>query len=182
MAPQATTGYTVDDLDWLRAELGIAHVELDPWGSAIGTPASDEHESALAHLVDQVVTQLRLPGCVWVNGLAWKVPGGSGYVNVPDLAVMTPGWGRVGDDHPDQPPLLVMEIASPSTRAVDRGRKLSDYQLGGAGLYVLVDLAQPGATGPATFEVHDFGTGSTSATTATVDLVVNNTVLHLDLS
>jgi hypothetical protein len=31
-----TPGYTVDDLDWLRAELGVAHLELDPWGSLIG--------------------------------------------------------------------------------------------------------------------------------------------------
>jgi hypothetical protein len=28
-------GYTYDDLDWLRDELGVAHLELDPWGSLI---------------------------------------------------------------------------------------------------------------------------------------------------
>jgi hypothetical protein len=43
----------------------------------IVTPASDEHESAIARLVDQGITQLRLPGSVWIDGLAWKVPGGS---------------------------------------------------------------------------------------------------------
>ena len=26
-------GYTYDDLDWLRDELGVAHLELDPWGA-----------------------------------------------------------------------------------------------------------------------------------------------------
>jgi Uma2 family endonuclease len=181
VASQATTGYTVEDLAWLGAELGIAHVELDPWGSVIVTPASDEQERALARLVDQVVTQLRQPGCVLVNGLAWKVPSGSGYVNVPDLAVVAPEWQRVGDYHLEPPPLLIIEIASPSTRAVDRGRKLSDYQLGGAGLYVLVDLPQFSGASQATFDLYDFRSGATAAEAGAIDLVVKDAALHLDL-
>jgi len=44
----ATTGYTVDDLDWLRNEIRIAaHLELDPWGSLIVSPVSDEHQRAM---------------------------------------------------------------------------------------------------------------------------------------
>ncbi len=32
MVDLATTGYTVDDLDWLRNEIRVvAHLELDPW-------------------------------------------------------------------------------------------------------------------------------------------------------
>ena len=45
----------------------------------------------------------------------------------------------------------MVEIASPPTRRVDRGRKLAGYRLGGAGMYLLVDL-------PATFEAHVFVT------------------------
>lgn len=33
MAFAAPMGYSVEDLDWLRAEIGVAHLELDPWGS-----------------------------------------------------------------------------------------------------------------------------------------------------
>jgi hypothetical protein len=53
---QSTGGYTVDDLDWLRAELGIAHLELDPWGSLIVSPATDPHETAHDFATGQVTT------------------------------------------------------------------------------------------------------------------------------
>ena len=89
MAYPAATGYSVEDLDWLRDELGIAHIELDPWASLIATPATDEHETVVAILNEQAVRQLPLPpGSIRVNGFAWKVPGGSGYTNVPDLAAL----------------------------------------------------------------------------------------------
>lgn len=48
MVNVASTGYTVDDLDWLRDEIGVAHLELDPWGSLIVSPADDPHEIAAA--------------------------------------------------------------------------------------------------------------------------------------
>lgn len=177
-----TPGYTVDDLDWLRAELGVAHLELDPWGSLIVSPATDEHEMAMAVLSHQAVVQLGLPaGCVRTNGLAWKVPGGSGYLNVPDLAVLAPGWQRAGDLHLAPPPLLVVEIGSPSTRGVDRGRKLDDYRLGGAGLYVLVDLpaGEPGAG--ATFEAHDFAGERVTTATGAITLVIDDRPLQFEL-
>ena len=182
MAYAAPMGYRVEDLDWLRAELGVAHLELDPWGSLIVSPATDEHEHAVALLVDQVVAQLRLPGCVRVNSLAWKVPGGSGYVNVPDLAVVSPGFTRVGTWHLDPPPVLVVEIASPSTRGVDRGRKLADYRLGGAPLYVLVDLPGLSPVTTVTFEAHDFVAERFSTAATRIELVVDNRPLHLELS
>lgn len=183
MAHAATSGYTLDDLDRLRAELGVAHLELDPWGSLIVTPATDDHETAMAVLHEQALRQLGLPpGSVRSNGFAWKVPGGSGYLNVPDLTVLAPGWHRVGDCHVDPPPLLVVEVASPSTRGVDRGRKIADYRLGGAGLYVLVDVAALSPTGRAAFEVHEFSTARTVIGTGTVDLTVAGLALRFDLS
>jgi Uma2 family endonuclease len=173
-------GYTYDDLDWLRDELGVAHLELDPWGSLIVTPATDEHETAVAVLVAQSVRQLGLPdGCVRGNGTGWKVPGGSGYLNVPDLVVVAPGWTRVGDLDLDPPPLLVVEVGSPSTRGVDRTRKLADYRLGRAGVYVLVDLP---TTGPPTFEAHDFVREQVTTATGAIDLVVGGRPLRLDLT
>ncbi len=73
MASPAAIGYSVDDLDWLRDELGIAHIELDPWGSLIVTPATDEHEAAVAILNEQAVRQLALPpGSVTRKTEAWQ--------------------------------------------------------------------------------------------------------------
>lgn len=181
MATAAPLGYSVDDLEWLRAELGVAHLELDPWGSLIVSPATDEHERAEALLLDQIVAQLQMPGCVRVNSLAWKVPGGSGYVNVPDLAVVAPDFTRVGTLHLDPPPLLVVEVASPSTRAVDRGRKLADYRLGGAGAYVLVDLPNLAPVNDLTFEAHDFVADRFHTATHRIELLVDGRTLVLDL-
>ncbi|MGH8999975.1 MAG: Uma2 family endonuclease [Acidimicrobiia bacterium] len=177
-----TAGYTVDDLDWLRDELAIAHLELDPWGSLIVSPATDEHETAMAVLHSQLDRQLDLPdGCVRSNGLAWKVPGGSGYLNVPDVAVVAPNWIRVGDLHLDPPPLLVVEIASPSTRGADRGRKLADYRLGGAAIYLLVDLPGLGCVTEATFEAHGFASGTVANEVGLIELVVAGQSVRLDL-
>lgn len=181
MANPLVLSYTVEDLDWLRAELGVAHLELDPWGSLIVSPATDEHETAVAVLASQLDRQLGMPpGCVRVNGLAWKVPGGSGYVNVPDVAVVDPAWQRTGDLDVDPPPLLVVEVASPSTRGAARGRKLSDYRLGGAGLYVLVDLPVD-AESPAVFTAYRLGSDDVASTSDAVEVVIRERVVRLDL-
>lgn len=178
-----TGGYTVDDLDWLRAELGVAHLELDPWGSLIVSPATDEHESAIAILQVELARQLELPGdCVRANGTAWKIPGGSGYTNVPDIVVLTPGWCRAGELHFDPPPLLVVEVGSPSTRGVDRGRKLSDYRLGGALRYLLVDLPQAGRPATVSFELHDFVDDRVTTAAQGMEVAVGTAVVRFDLS
>ncbi|HEU5003012.1 MAG TPA: Uma2 family endonuclease [Actinomycetota bacterium] len=141
MVRAAEGGYTVDDLDWLRTQLGVAHVELDPWGSLIVTPATDQHEKAVALLWEQLFSQLSVVDAQIVgNGPPWRVPEGSGYLNMPDLTVLRRDWDTRQDEHFVPPPYLVVEIASPSTRVVDRNRKRDDYLLGGAEAYLLVDL------------------------------------------
>ena len=172
MADLATSGYTVDDLDRLRDEIGVAHLELDPWGSLIVSPADDPHEIAAMTLARQAIEQLSHD--VSVNGFGWIVPGGTGYVMVPDLLVLASGWQRVDDLHFDPPPLLVVEIASPSSRRADRGRKLADYHLGGAEKYLLVDL-------PSTFELHDFVAGTVVTSTGAIDLEVGGQPLRFTL-
>jgi Uma2 family endonuclease len=172
--------YTYGDLDWLRDELGVAHIELDPWGCLIVTPASDEHDTAVALMHAQALRQLALPdGCVRGNGTGWIVPGGSGYLNVPDLIVVDPTWTRVDELHIDPPPLLVVEVASRSTRRVDRTRKLDDYRLGRAGFYLLVDLP---TDGPPAFVAHDFAAGKVTSAIAAIDVVVAGGPLRFDLS
>ncbi|HEU5003013.1 MAG TPA: Uma2 family endonuclease [Actinomycetota bacterium] len=140
MARAAEGGYSVEDFDWVRAQWGVAHVELDPWGNLVVTPATDLHEAAVSLLTRQLVRQLPDSLAIAANGPAWRVPGGSGYLNMPDLAVLTAGWHLRDDEHLVPPPHLVVEVASPSTRVVDRNRKRDDYLLGGAEAYLLVDL------------------------------------------
>lgn len=175
MADLAISGYTVEDLDWLRSELNVAaHLELDPWGSLIVSPATDEHEMTQGDLVRQANLQLDTAGCRVYPSMPWTVPGGSGYLMIPDLTILPAGWHRVHELHLDPPPLLVVEIASPSTRRADRGRKMADYRLGGAGHYLLVDL-------PATFELHDFAAGTVANAAGTIDLVVGGQPLRFSL-
>lgn len=172
MANPATSGYTAEDLDWLRDALGVAHLELDPWGSPIVSPADDEHEGIAVALARQTIEQLT--HTVSVNGFPWVVPGGTGYLMVPDLLVLDPGWRRVDDLHFDRPPLLVLEIASRSTRGVDRSRKLADYRLGGAEKYLLVDR-------PSSFELHDFAAGTVVKAEGEIELVVGGQPVRFSL-
>ena len=174
MTDLATTGYTVDDLDWLRDEIGVAHLELDPWGSLIVSPATDEHEIAQGHLTVQAARQLDPAEYSVLPSMPWTVPGGSGYLMIPDLTVLTASCQRDGELHLNPPPLLVVEIASPSTRRADRGRKLADYRLGGAELYLLVDL-------PAGFELHDFAAGTVVTAMGQIDLVVGGEPVRCSL-
>lgn len=163
MTDQATTGYTAADLDWLRDVFGVAHLELDPWGSPIVSPADEVHERIASALVRQAVEQLS--HTVSCNGFPWIVPGGTGYLMVPDLVVLRSDWQRVDGLHFHPPPVLVVEIASRSTRWVDRSRKLADYHLGGAEKYLLIDR-------PASFELHDFAAGTVVKAVGEIELVV----------
>ncbi|CAA9224120.1 MAG: hypothetical protein AVDCRST_MAG10-827 [uncultured Acidimicrobiales bacterium] len=174
MVDLAVSGYTVDDIDWLRDEIGVAHLELDPWGSLIVAPTDDAHEDAVAILDAQAREQLDLPPTCVRTGFAWVVPGGTGYLMMPDLTIVAPGWQRVEDVHIDPPPLLVVEITSRSTRRVDRSRKLADYRLGGAEQYLLVDL-------PASFELHDFATGTVTKAEGAIELVVGGQPVRFSL-
>lgn len=172
MVNLAIAGYTAEDLDWLRDEIGVAHLELDPWGSLIVSPNDDVHEGIAVVLTRQAIEQLS--HVVSVNGFPWIVPGGTGYLMVPDLVVLPREWRRVEDLHFDPPPLLIVEIASRSTRGVDRSRKLTDYRLGGATQYLLVDR-------PDVFELHDFAAGTVVKANGAIDLVVGGQPVRFSL-
>jgi hypothetical protein len=77
--------------------------------------------------------------------------------------------------------LLVVEVGSPSTRRVDRTRKLSDYRAGGARCYLTVELPARG-DGHVVFEVHDFAAGEERTSLDTCELIVGSTPVRLDLS
>ena len=167
--------YTLEDLHRLRGAFNVpVHVELDPWGSLLVSPVDDAHEMARADLVRQANMQLEDAGHSVFPSMPWAVPSGTGYVMIPDLTVLETGWQRDGELGLDPPPLLVVEIASPATRYVDRTRKLADYRLGGAQLYLLVDL-------PATFEAHHRATGKIVKATGGIDLVVGGQPVRFSL-
>ena len=86
-------------------------------------------------------------------------------------------WHRV--PHEPRPHRGVSELAAgwrtrPSTRHVDRTRKLDDYRLGGAHLYLLVDL-------PSSFELHDFSAGGVVKSTGSIDLEVGGQPVRFTL-
>jgi Uma2 family endonuclease len=130
--------YTVDDLDWARDAFGTPHIEIDEDGALVVSPASTPHAFAVNALRRLLGAAGRDSESEW----PWQPPGASGRVNGPDLVVFAAGTVQAGHDelHFDPPPLLVVEMASPTTRRVDRGVKLSEYRLGGARYYLLVDL------------------------------------------
>jgi Uma2 family endonuclease len=59
----------------------------------------------------------------------------------PDL--MVAALDAPGEDQLRVPPLLVVEVESPSTRDLDRGRKVELYGEGGASWYWRVELDTP---------------------------------------
>lgn len=59
---------------------------------------------------------------------------------------------------------------------------MTDYRLGGAALYLLVDLPGAGSGPEASFEVHDFTTGQTLKATGVIELVVADRPLRFDLT
>lgn len=138
--------FTVDDLDWLKEEwgLGAFHIEIDPWGNLVMSPRKWSHVLALNEVVKNLTRQLEgAPAMAVVEGPNLKVAGGSGYENLPDGFVVLPfedGRWTAHDDEMRRPPLMVIEVASPSTRTIDRTRKADDYRIEGAELYLLVDL------------------------------------------
>lgn len=187
--PTSAEPYTPDDLLWLREHLG-GHVELDPWGNAVVSPASDPHFNEIVRLHESLVLALAgADAVVGSEGPPWRVPSGSGYTNVPDLTVLPgSGVGRATAEgaelaersgprpdhewHLSPPPLLVVEVASPSTRVIDRTRKAQDYLLGGAGAYLLVDLPGLASVNEPTLElrVPRDGEWGTTATGPAVEL------------
>jgi Uma2 family endonuclease len=152
-------------------------VELDPQGYLLVTPGTDPHERAISVLHAQVVRQLPLPDDCVLTGLAWKRA--SGYTNVPVLTVVSPDLVRTDDSGLAPLPLLVAEVTSPSTKAIDHARKLDDYSARRSGLYLLVDL--PGSEEP-TVEVHDFALGYLVTLTGEVVIGLAGTEVHLVLT
>lgn len=97
--------------------------EFDGFATVAMTGGSLDH-STIASNFDRVLsTKLRSTGCKVFRGDAKVIANGT--VRYPDLSVTcSPVIGR-GDVVPE--PVLIIEVVSPTTEHVDRGRKKFDY-------------------------------------------------------
>ena len=105
-------------------------------GLCVVNPPSRSHSRTQVHLVDLI-----RPHCPdsheVLTGWGWHIPPEGNYE--PDIMV-TDRSSPDDDVLRLPPPLLVVEISSPSTRDVDWGKKRRSYAAGGAAWYWIVDI------------------------------------------
>ncbi|MGO9418744.1 Uma2 family endonuclease [Roseiarcus sp.] len=77
-----------------------------------------------ARALDDALAQARLPCEAVTDGLAIKIDAQTAFE--PDASVIC-GPSRSGDTISVSDPIIVVEVLSPSTAAIDHGRKLSGY-------------------------------------------------------
>ena len=143
MGSQGTTALTLDDFLALceAAPPGVRYEAVGGQAVMMSAP-SGPHQRALSRLTvalaaavpgDEVVLQSPLS---WV---LWQVP--SLTLRQPDLAVVT--YEQSGHDRLETPPILAVEVLSPTTRAVDLRDKRAEYVRAGARHYWIVDVGRP---------------------------------------
>ena len=97
--------------------------EFDGFVVTAMTGGSLDHSTIASNFDRAISAQLRGSGCRAFRGDAKVIANGT--VRYPDLSVTcSPATGR-DDTVPD--PVLIIEVLSPSTEHVDRGRKKFDY-------------------------------------------------------
>ena len=119
-------------------------VETDPRGAVHLAAATDDHVVAVTRLTVILANAVQDSAMVLSEKFIYQ-PAPGLTRNEPDVIVLHAEFVRRDDYGVFPAPLLIAEIASPSTRAVDRTRKADDYLRGNVGLYLLVD--PPGVNG-----------------------------------
>lgn len=110
---------------------------------AMSPPPGTGHQAAAGRLFVVLDQAARASGLrAFFAPLAWRI--GPGQVPEPDLMVVTPE--AITPRAIERPPLLVVEILSPTGRDRDLSEKRRIYAEGGAPWYWLVDLAVPSLT------------------------------------
>lgn len=106
-------------------------------------PPGPAHQIVAAELIAALREGARSAGLrALFAPLAWRI--GPGQVPEPDLLVVSPD--SIGARAIEKPPVLVVEILSPSGRARDLSEKRRIYAEGGAAWYWIVDPAEPSLT------------------------------------
>ena len=106
-------------------------------------PPGTRHQDAVLELAVLVRQAARARGLrTFVAPVAWRI--GPGQVPEPDLLVVAPE--AVTERAVTAPPVLVVEVLSPSNRGRDLSEKRRIYAGGGAAWYWIVDPAVPSVT------------------------------------
>lgn len=140
-------------------------------GQCVVNPPTRSHSRALAVLVD-LLRQACPPTHEVLTGWGWHI--GPELDFEPDI-MLTDRTSPDDDVLRDPPPLLVVEISSPTTRDVDAGPKRRCYAEGGADWYWIVDLQRREVvvwqnSGGEYLEVQRFTTPTTTAGPAPIPL------------
>ncbi len=105
-------------------------------GACVVTGTTRRHGIAIATLTAILIAVLDSRRFEIMTGVGWRLPDAE---FVPDLAVVAAAPDAVALF---EPPLLLIEVLSPSTRHVDLRRKRELYAAGGLPWYWVVDLAR----------------------------------------
>ena len=134
-----------DALEW--------KVELDTEGNYIVSPETNLHFVASSKLLRLLVLAAPSGMLVGREGPVWSPLLSPRPTYIPDLSVVDESaLTRLQVEHQlNVPPLLVVEIASPSSRRRDLGEKADAYFNGGAHAYWTVEI--PALTGVAQVEL-----------------------------
>ncbi len=118
------------------AELGEAKFHEYYDGCLVVNPPTVRHALVVTRLGAALIPHCE--GRLVVSGSGWSV---GGEIFIPDVMVID--VGSLNESLVVRPPLLAIEILSPSTKDVDWGKKLEAYGTGGAEWYWIVDLGEP---------------------------------------
>jgi Uma2 family endonuclease len=132
--------FTYDDLLAMPAD-GRRYELFD--GALLVTPAPRRLHQRCVHRLDMLLGAAAPADCEILPGPI-DVRLAENRVLEPDLIVVGPGPGD--QQTIDEVPRLVVEVASPSTRAIDRDLKRRAYEERGVPSYWLIDPTEPSVT------------------------------------
>jgi Uma2 family endonuclease len=115
-------------------------------GALIVTPAPGAaHQTCVLELAVLLRSAMSPEHLVLLAPLDW-VAGPQTLLQPDVLVARRADVAATGDKRLERPPLLVVEVASPSTQMVDRGLKRLAFEAAGVPVYWLVDPHEPSLT------------------------------------
>jgi Uma2 family endonuclease len=133
---------TLDDLTAMMAADEFHRYELSPEGVLSIMPPAGAAHARIASLLTVWLAMAGVPGDRFAQAIGLRIPGRAGVGGrIPDLLV----WNRPFGDGiwlPATDLLLVVEIVSPGSEAMDRATKRGEYAAAGIPQYWVVEQDQ----------------------------------------